>query len=178
MERVKLYCRGICCGEVTLREDERRIEISAEMDDPGDGLYRAVLLGERGEFSLGVMEPKTGKLLLRRKPERCEIAGLGAVRCVQVSCVFLFRRKTAWNMTDQPEKLLRDEFFRRRLERFPRAWWRKTRAGIILALPLGSGDPFPLEVIFCLARIERVEGEVCAVYTFNENELPMQHAQE
>lgn len=178
MEQMKLYCRGVCCGEVTMREDGARVEIGAAMDDPGDGLYRAVLQGERGELPLGVMEPKDGKLVLRRKPERCEIARLGAVRRVQVKCAFPFQRRSDWTATDQPVKLLGDDFFRRRLEPFSRAWWRKAQGRLLLALPLKSGEPFPLETIFCFARLERVEGEICAVYTFDKNELPVQSVRE
>ncbi len=56
MERVKLYCRGEDLGEVLLRSEGVRTEIRAAMPDPGDGLYRALLIGRDGQLPLGVME--------------------------------------------------------------------------------------------------------------------------
>ena len=73
MDEIRLYCRGNCCGEAVVRVGGERLEIRAEMDDPGDGLYRAVLVGDRGEISLGVMEPRDGKLVLCRRPALCDV---------------------------------------------------------------------------------------------------------
>lgn len=173
MEQVKLYCRGVSCGSVTLREAEGRLEIRAEMADPGDGVYRAVLVGERGELSLGVMEPKDGALVLRRRPELCDVARVGAVRSVQAGCSFPFRKKSAWQATDCPAGLFADAFLRLGLAGQPCAWWRRERGRLVVALPLKTDAPFPLEALFCFARVERVEGVVCVVYAFDEREMPV-----
>lgn len=177
MEQLTLYCRGIGCGTATLREAEGRLEIRGEMPDPGDGLYRAVLVGERGEFSLGVMESKDGVLMLRRKPALCDIARIGAVRHVRAGCSFSFRKKTAWDQTSCPAELFRDKFLSDRLAGQQRAWWRRGPNRLTLAIPLKPDAPFPLEALFCFARTERVEGEVCAVFVFDENETPIQTAE-
>ena len=39
-----------------------------------------------------------------------------------------------------------------------------------LALPLEEGQPFPLEPLFCLGRLERVAGQLCVVYAFRGEE--------
>ena len=46
------------------------------------------------------------------------------------------------------------------------------REGMVLlvALPLEEGRPFPLEALFCLGRMECVEGRRCVVYAFREEE--------
>ena len=79
MEEVKLYCAGACLGRVALRPQGGRTEVRASMEDPGDGLYRASLVGERGTLSLGVLEPEgTGRLGLLRRPYSRDIqAGTG-----------------------------------------------------------------------------------------------------
>ena len=41
---------------------------------------------------------------------------------------------------------------------------------LLLALPAEEGRPFPLECLFCLGRLERVEGQRCVVYAFQEEE--------
>ena len=47
------------------------------------------------------------------------------------------------------------------------AWF---EAEHLLALPAEEGRPFPLECLFCLGRLERVEGQRCVVYAFREEE--------
>lgn len=173
MEQITLYCRGASHGTVTLRETEGRLEIRSEMPDPGDGLYRAVLIGERGELSLGVMEPEDGKLVLRRRPALCDLAPLGAVRCIRAGCSFPFRKKTAWERTTCPAELFREPFLRERAALQPVAWWRREDERLTVAFPLKSGEAFPLETLFCFARPIIVEGERCAVFTFDASEVPI-----
>lgn len=173
MKKVPLYCRGDACGTVTLRETDGRLEICGEMTDPGDGLYRAVLVGERGELPLGVMEPKDGTLVLRRKPALCDITRIGALRGVRAECSFSFQRKAAWSQTSCPAELFQDPFLRDRVAVLRRAWWRRVQDRLTLAFPLRSDAPFPLEALFCFARAEWVEGELCAVFVFDATETPI-----
>ena len=49
-----------------------------------------------------------------------------------------------------------------------RAWWRREDGLLLLALPVAEDAPFPLEAMFCMARVEQVEGLLCAVYSFRE----------
>ncbi|MBR3704070.1 MAG: hypothetical protein IKM11_01065 [Oscillospiraceae bacterium] len=173
MEQVAVYCRGVRCGDAVLRADGARAEICVRMRDPGDGLYRAVLEGERGELPLGVLEPQNGELLLRRRPARRELERMGTVRCVRAVCSFLFDEKQVWNETDDPSQLLRSADYRCRLTRCSRAWWRRGQGSLMLALPLREDTPFPLESLFCFARVEHVEDTLCAVYAFDEREMPL-----
>ena len=156
-----------------MKEDGVRAEICAKIPDPGDGLYRAVLVGERGELSLGVMEPRDGMLTLRRRPELCEVARVGGGRCIRVGCSFPFGKKSVWTRTDEPAQLVRDEFLRQRVARQPYAWWRRGGEKLLVAFPLRADAPFPLEALFCMARVGRVDGEVCAIYEFDESGQPI-----
>ena len=173
MERLKVYCRGECCGEAEVKEDGARVEISVEINDPGDGLYRAVLVGERGELSFGVMEPRDGVLTLRRRPERCEVARVGGGQYIRVGCSFPFGKKCAWTRTDEPGRLVRETFICERLACQPYAWWRRSGERILVALPLRTDAPFPLETLFCFARVERVEREMCVIYAFDGDGKPV-----
>ena len=174
MERLQLYCRGEHCGEAVMKEAEGRLEICAQMRDPGDGLYRAVLMGERGELSLGVMEPKDGMLVLRRRPQLCDVARIGAVRSVQVGCSFSFRKKSVWQKTDCPGELFRDPFLRAQLSGQGQAWWKRTEERLSVAFPLRTDAAFPLEALFCFARAEHVEGTLCMIFAFDRHEMPLQ----
>ena len=173
MEQVNVYCGGRCVGEVELRDVGGRTEIIGAAENPGDGLYRAVLIGWGGELPLGVMESANDRLILRRRPETAAVARLGLIDRVEMVCSFPFRKKTVWSETQTPGNLFRDVFLRQQLEKIRRALWRRAGGTTTLAMPLRDGEPFPLMALFCFARIERVEGERCAVFCFDEREEPV-----
>lgn len=169
MERVKLYCRGECRGEIELQPQGNRTDVWAVMEDPGDGLYRAALCGEQGEILLGVLSPEKAALELRRKLYSRDVAALGPLVRGEARCSFRFRER-GWTETRCPAELLEDCFWQERLGNVGTAWWRKEGGLLYLALPLAEDRPFPLETLFCLARPERVEGWPCAVYAFRRGE--------
>ena len=174
MERVPLYCRGERWGEVTLAlwgPNGARTEIIASMDDPGDGLYRAFLLGERGEMPLGVLAPEDGRLAVCRRVYHRDIAPLGKVLRGEARRSFRFEETNiCWRETSCPAQLFQSRFLRERLRPIGRGWWRREGNLLLLALPVEEGRPFPLEALFCLGRMERVEGQQCVVYAFREEE--------
>ena len=172
MEQLPLYCQGERRGEVVLSlwgPNGARTEIAAAMDDPGDGLYRAFLLGEGGELPLGVLAPEEGRLTLRRRLYSRDVAALGPPERGEARCSFPFR-DTCWRETRCPAQLFRGRFLQSRLRPAGRAWWRREGELLLLALPLEPRRPFPLEALFCLARLEQVEGQRCVVYAFREEE--------
>ena len=173
MEELKVFCREKCRGEATVERKDGRSEIAVSMEDPADGLYRAVLVGERGQLPLGVMEPHHGTLVLRRRPYLRDVEKLGMLRSIQVSRSFAFRRGETWKRTDRPMDLFKSSFLRDRLVRYKTAWWKKRENTLLLALPLDEDAPFPLETMFCLARIEVVDDRRCVVYTFDRQEGPI-----
>jgi len=169
VEKVKLYCAGRCLGRIGLRPEGGRTEIRAEMEDPGDGLYRAVLVGEAGELPLGVLEPQGGRLVLCRRPYSRDVSAIGA--CLRGEARRSFRfREDGWQEAEAPAALFSGPFLKSRLAGVRRAWRRQREGLLFLAIPLEEGRPFPLEALFCLARIERVEGRLCAVYAFRGEE--------
>lgn len=174
MERVPLYCQGERWGEVTLAlwgPNGARTEIIASMDDPGDGLYRAFLLGERGEMPLGVLAPEGGRLAVCRRVYHRDLTPLGKVLRGEARRSFRFEEaKICWRETGCPAQLFQSRFFRERLRPIGRGWWRREGNLLLLALPVEEGRPFPLEALFCLGRMEQVEGRRCVVYAFREEE--------
>ena len=173
MERLRVYCRDSCRGEATIQSYGGRAEIAVRMEDPGDGLYRAALLGERGEMVLGVLEPCKGTLILRRRPYWRDVERLGTLESVRAECSFTFPRKRTWQRSGEPAELVSRTFLKERLAGIPCAWWRRDEGKLILALPLDEGKGFPLEALFCFGRIACVEGRQCVVYTLDREENPV-----
>lgn len=167
LERVKLYCGGQCRGEVTICPEGVRTRVRAVMTDPGDGLYRAALVGGQGELALGVLEPGDGGLSVCRRLYSREVAGVGRPLRGEARCSFRFQ-EARWQETGCPAQFFRGAFWTERLRPIGRCWWRRERGALYLAFPLEADGPFPLETLFCFARVERVEGRACAVYAFRE----------
>lgn len=173
MEQLKVFCRNSCQGEATVERTDGRAEIEVSMKDPADGLYRAVLTGECGQLPLGVMEPHHGALVLRRRPYLRDVERLGVLNGIQVSRSFSFHRAEAWKKADHPAELVKSVFLKERLGQHHVAWWKKSGDSLRLALPLDEDAPFPMEALFCFARLESVDGRHCVVYTFDQNEKPV-----
>lgn len=172
VEEIRLFCGGESRGRVILSEGDSRREIRVSMADPGDGLYRAFLVGERGELPLGVMEPEAGKLSVTRRVYSRDIAALGRLERGEARLSFRFA-ESAWQDTADPGEASSIPELHVRLKKIPRAWLRRERERLLLAIPLKEGDPFPLEILFCLARVLRVEGQICAVYDFDRQGRPL-----
>lgn len=174
MERLPLYCQDQRRGEVTLSlwgPNGVRTEIRTSMDDPGDGLYRAFLLGERSELPLGVLAPEDGRLTVCRRLYNRDVAALGKLLRGEARRSFRFEETgLCWRETCCPAQLFHSRFLIDRLRPAGRGWWRREGSVLLLALPLEEGKPFPLEALFCLGRIQRVEGSRCVVYAFREEE--------
>lgn len=172
MEHLPLYCRGEQLGELTLSlcgPNGTRREIRVSLPDPGDGLYRAYLSGEQGELPLGVLAPEGGRLCICRKLYYRDLEPLGKLLRGEARRSFRFEEPTSdWRETCCPAQLFQDRFLSERLRRVNYAWWRRDGDVLLLALPLERGKPFPLEALFCLGKVQCVEGKRCVVYAFRE----------
>lgn len=172
MECCKLFCNGKPTGKLTLEPVGSRMEIRASLPAPGDGLYRVVLIGERGEMALGVMEPDGGELKLRRRPYRRDVAALGDILRGEARRSFVFAGNGAWRKTQRPAELFASQWLRDDLEHSGPALWRRERGMLRVAFPYDPHRAFPLEKLFCFASVEKLEGMYWAVYTFDRKENP------
>lgn len=178
MERLPLTSQSGVRGEVSVCPQGARTEVRCSLPDPGDGLYRAFLLGEGGELPLGVLAPENGALALCRRLYSRDVAALGGLLRGEARRSFRFQDvpqgaqpdRPCWRETRCPAQLFQSRFLQSRLRPIGRAWWRREGLLLRLALPLEEGRPFPLEALFCLGRVCFVEGVRCVVYAFREEE--------
>ena len=176
MEHLPLTCQNGERGEITVCPQGARTELRCSMGDPGDGLYRVFLLGERGELPLGVLAPEGSRLALCRRLYSRDVAALGPLLRGEARRSFRFQEGPApaeqplWHETHCPAQLFQSRFLQSRLRSIGRAWWRREGVLLVLALPLEERKPFPLEALFCLGRVQCVDGIQCVVYTFREEE--------
>lgn len=108
------------------------------MADPRDGLYRAFLVGERGELPLGVMEPDHGTLTVCRRIYARDIAALGTLRRGEARLSFRFG-ESAWQEVRDPGQLVSVPELRQRLEKIHRAFRRPGGRAAVAGLSRGGG---------------------------------------
>ena len=77
-----------------------------------------------------------------------------------------------WRREEHPERLVRDEVICRALRGTP-VLLRRQGDGFCLAAGYDSSRPFPLPALFCFAKLERVEGSIHAVFSFDREGNPV-----
>lgn len=162
-----LLLSGVRTGEVRTAEDGCVRAVCARRED---GLYRAYLEGEEGRALIGVLEPRDARMTAQRRFSREELAALGSLRCGRAVCSFLFGQD-GWG--DPPPRFFGDERLERARKAVEGARFRRTGERRELALPYAPDAPFPLEELFCLARIQSVCGRLCAVYCVDGDGRPI-----
>lgn len=117
------------------------------------------------------MAPEDGRLAVCRRVYHRDLSPLGRVQRGEARRSFRFEEApSCWRETCCPAQLFQSRFLRERLRSMGRGWWRREGTLLLLALPVEEGKPFPLETLFCLGRMECVEGRRCVVYAFREEE--------
>ena len=163
-------------GGGTLVARQEGTQVRLEASRPGDdrGLYKVWLLGQRGgRMLLGTMAPEGNALRLGRT---CSIGALERAGCWPLAgaegvLAFRFGQETAWRAEARPERYIRDPDLRRLKGQVVA---RQIGEGVELAVPFRADSPFPIPSLFCLARVERVEGRPHLIWYFDREGRPRQ----
>ena len=171
-----LVYQGEQVGEVALTAQGGRIQAAVECRRDNTGLFRAYLLCERGEYPLGVLEPRGERMGLRRTVRAGELQALGAVRRGEMRMSYGFSRSDGWEaLEDAAAFFRRDRQLACQAAGLSGALWRQEGKTRLLALPYAQETPFPLPSLFCFARIRTIRDRAYAVYCFDEEERPAFH---
>ena len=155
-------------GEAAVTDQGGRTQVEVSCRRDNGGLFRAYLLCERGEYPLGVLEPRGESMALRRTVRTGELQALGRVCRCEVRMSYPFSGGEAWEPLDAAADFFRrDNALARQLAALPGALWRRERDQNLLALPYAPDRPFPLPALFCFAQIRTIQGESYAVYRFS-----------
>ena len=160
-------------GTLFVGQEGLRAWLLAERPADGRGLYKVWLTGARGgRFLLGTLAPEGNSLRLKRN---LPVGELERVSCWPVAgaeapLAFPFSGGERWYCEAHPERLLRDPVLRSQI-RGPMLC-RKEQGGFRLAAPFRTDGPVALETLFCLARLERLEGRAHLVWSFDREGRP------
>ena len=165
-------------GTLSLREDGPRVRLEAVRPDDGRGLYKAWVRGPGGSFLLGTLLPEKGSLRLVRTVSRSSLEQAGCWPVTGGSGVLTYAfssqpgEENAWRPERHPEQLCRDALVRESL--YGRKGFCSKRKGevLLLSAPFRPQEPFPLPLLFCLARVEVRGGRPWLVWELNRDGLP------
>lgn len=160
-------------GWLTVGWDGPRVTVEAQRQADGQGLYKVWLLGKQGRgLLLGTLIPEGNVLRLRRTLSRGELerAGCWPPEGAEARLTFPFSNGEGWYCEYHPERFVRDSFLRGQLKGAMLCC--RGEDGVRLAMPFCSSAPMVLPSLFCLARLERLDGKIHLVWQFDREGRP------
>ena len=167
-------------GWLNVREAQGRAECKGEIPDDKKGLYKGWLTGAGGRVLLGTFVPEDGVLRLSRTVSVAELERQGAWQPDGAEAVLTYsfqkeRRErpvpSGWSRISDPARLMGEPLLAQAIGR-TYALQRRDEQGFLLAIPFGTGQPFPLTPLFCFAQIMELDGKPYAVFPFRPGGCP------
>lgn len=176
-------------GQMTLRESAGKVHVAVQRPGPGQGLYRAYLLGKGGRLDLGTLLPEGGGLRLQRaysldhlRRQGCWPATGGRL---ELTYAFGQGRPAAspsgpssipkgWHLCRRPEGLFGEDpvLSQAAAQAGPCCLCRREAGDFCLAYPWQPQRPFPVPPIFCFAQVKRFQGQPHVTYHFTREGRP------
>ena len=169
MDKFPLLCAGKASGELSAEQETLYTWFTVRCRLPGEDIWCAWAVGDRGELRLGVVEPQNG---IRRRFSHQMTAPLGKLLRGELRPAG-DRTEENWTAAPEPDRLFRTPWLRRQLRDVRGALTRTAEAGRFLALPYDEKQPFPLTPLFCLAQPRNIGGKRYLVYAFDGKEWPV-----
>lgn len=163
-------------GRLYVRQEGMLVCMEAARPNDGRGLYKVWIRGATGRLLIGTLAPEGGGLRLRRRLSRTELerSGCWPVTGGEVILTFAFDRSrpSSWTRTDHPERLVHDEVLARSV-RGHTMLLRRNANGFCLAARFDPDHPFPVTPLFCLTRVERLDGVYHLLFEFDVHGNPI-----
>ena len=164
-------------GTLILEEEGPRVRLEAVRPEDRRGLYKAWALGPGGSALLGTLVPEGDRLRLARTVSRQSLARAGCwpVTGGRALLVYPFPargERPGWRPEPSPERLCADPLVQESLRGRPGFCAGRRGEAALLSAPLRPREPFPLPLLFCLARVELREGRPWLVWEFGPDGLP------
>lgn len=174
MDKFPLLWDGRPSGELTVEQEQLYTWFTARCRLPGEGLWCAWAVGDLGELRLGVLEPEGERAVIRRRFSRRMTAPLGRLLRGELrSATKGQAAQENWEPVPEPGRLFRASWLRQRIKNAQGVLTRLKDGCRYVALPYDKEKHFPLETLFCFARIQCIGGSLYAVYAFDAQETPV-----
>ena len=167
-------------GTMLCRETGNRVEVLIKIQNDGAGLYHSWLRGEGGVVQLGTLIPQGNDLVLHRYLDIAALKAAGSwpVSGGGVTLTHSFSPSTpqlpGWVREKNPGRFFpRDPILRNSASALEECLTRRKEEGFMLAIPFGTGRPFPFTPIFCFGRVRRLNGALYIIFQFRGEGVPL-----
>lgn len=173
MDKFPLVLNGKPLGELTTERESLYTWFTARCRLPGEGLWCAWAVGDRGELRLGVLEPMGDRAGIRRKFSDRMTAPVGRLLRGELRAACPAGEETLWQSVREPEQLFRTSWLREQLR--GRTGVLKWSGGgkTLVAIAYDKGKAFPMERLFCFAKLRTIQKVNYLVFAFDEKEHPV-----
>lgn len=173
MDKFPLLWKDEAVGELTAEREALYTCFSVRCPLPGEGLWCAWVVGDRGELRLGVLEPQGGAGVIRRRFSLRMTAPAGRLLRGEIRPAAADATPADWLPAEDGAALFRTPWLREQLRGVTGVLWRREGETLLLALPYDPRRPLPLTGLFCFAQPRRVRGERYLVLAFDGGERPV-----
>ena len=150
MDKFPLMQGGVSVGELITEQEALYTWFEARCRLPGEGLWCAWAVGDRGELRLGVLEPCGDRATIRRRFSARLTAPLGKLRQGEIRPAHPPEPED-WTPLERSAVRLRSPWLREQLHLVSGVLVREEQGRRELAVPYDVGRPFPLTALFCFA---------------------------
>ena len=172
MDKFPLLWDGRPVGELVTEQEALYTWFEARCRPPGEGLWCGWAVGDLGELRLGILEPRGDQASIRRRFSGRLTGPIGRLRWGEVRPARL-SEPGEWKSPARPEDLFGSSWLKAQLRAIPGALIRAEGGRQYAALPYDPARPFPLERLFCFARVRRIGGRDYAVFAFDTQGRPV-----
>lgn len=159
-------------GRLNVEQDGGFVRCEATRSNDGQGIYKVWLTGMGGRVLLGTLAPEGGALRLCRRVSRDSLVRADCWPVAGGECVLAFAFGLGTGRRREPaDRRMTDPVLRQAARGLSAQVWGEGD-GFSMALPFDCTRPFALAPAFCFARVERVEGRLCAVFSFDGQGRP------
>ena len=172
MDKFPLVLNGKPLGELTAERESLDTWFAVRCRLPGDGLWCAWAVGDRGVLRLGVLESVGDRACLRRKFSDRMTAPVGRLIRGELRPLCLPRNSGEWERVQEPEQLFHTPWLREQLRGRNSVLKRSQNGKILIAIAYDKEKAFPMEQLFCFAKMEMLQQRAYLVFAFDEKERP------
>lgn len=135
-----------------------------------EGLWSLWAVGAQGELRIGVPLQERAGLCISRRFSRRMTGQLGPLLRGELRPAGT--KQAVWKICRLSAEVFHTPYLRHNLAD-RRLLLREGKGRREIAVPHEADRPFPLEAMFCFARSEWVEGQLCWVFAFDPEERPI-----
>ncbi len=173
MDKVPLMFEGRAVGELTAVREGLYTRYSAVCRLPGEGVWCAWVLGERGELRIGVLEPCGTEATISRRFSDRVTAPLGSLQSGELRPIGAGPASTDWKPIGRVEDWFHTSWLCDQLRHYRGVLAVREGERCRVAIPYDPRQPFPIPSLFCFAHVIQAAGQRCVVYIFNHAEHPI-----